>query len=93
MLKLELGVVKETMKAKAGVSYHINRLKMTLSNVGPELTCSLGTKGRPKPQETNVLHRQGKAVGMKISKYPKRTIMAREFSVSTSSSDRTLRFR
>ena len=70
MLKLELGVVKETMKAKAGVSYHINRLKMTLSNVGPELTCSLGTKGRPKPQETNVLHRQGKAVGIKISKCP-----------------------
>ena len=70
MLKLELGVVKETMKAKAGVSYHINRLKMTLSNVGPELTCSLGTKGRPKPQETNVLHWQGKAVGIKISKCP-----------------------
>ena len=70
MLKLELGVVKETMKAKAGVSYHINRLKMTLSSVGPELMCSLGTKGRPKPQETNVLHWQGKAVGIKISKCP-----------------------
>ena len=60
MLKLELGVVKETMKAKAGVSYHINRLKMTLSSVGPELTCSLGTKDAQNPKKLTCFKGRGR---------------------------------